>query len=91
MANITNNTNGSITVNGSLNSSSYNSSIYGNHSHNWVGNTPSKQWFNINQDNEILLDNGDRIAAEELVSTFKYLKEDHPNVFADLILKGIIK
>ncbi|WNA15936.1 hypothetical protein XaC1_293 [Xanthomonas phage XaC1] len=91
MANVTTTTGGTITVNGAINASSYNSGIYGSHTHNWVGNSPAKQWIKINQDNEIELDNGDRIAVEELVSTFKYLKEEHPNVFADLILKGIIK
>lgn len=33
----------------------------------------------------------DTLEIEELLSVFKYIKSDYPNLYADLILKGIIK
>lgn len=43
------------------------------------------------KDNQIKLNETDKLEVTELVSVFKYIKEDYPNLYADLILKGIIK
>ena len=43
------------------------------------------------KENAINLNEIDKLDISELISVFKYIKEDYPNLYADLILKGIIK
>lgn len=43
------------------------------------------------KDNAIKLNETDKVEITELLSIFKYIKDDYPNLYADLILKGIIK
>lgn len=43
------------------------------------------------KDNAIKLNETDKVDITELLSVFKYIKDDYPNLYADLILKGIIK
>lgn len=40
---------------------------------------------------ELKLNEVEKIELTELLSIFNYIKSDYPNVYADLILKGIIK
>lgn len=43
------------------------------------------------QEGMLKLNEVDTLEIEELLSVFKYIKSDYPNLYADLILKGIIK
>lgn len=43
------------------------------------------------KDGMLKLNEIDTLEVEELLSVFQYIKSDYPNLYADLILKGIIK
>ena len=40
---------------------------------------------------ELKINEVDKLDLAELLSVFQYIKTDYPNLYADLILKGIIK
>lgn len=40
---------------------------------------------------ELKINEVDKLELTELLSVFQYIKSDYPNLYADLILKGIIK
>lgn len=43
------------------------------------------------KDGMLKLNEVDNLELEELLQVFQYIKTDYPNLYADLILKGIIK
>lgn len=46
--------------------------------------------FVTNENGELVLDDGDSMRIGKIKDIMKYLKEDHPDIYADIILKGLM-